>query len=153
MCARKYQRTAVSSKEHQTPSNSPSLLALKTLWRDGTRAIALTRNDSLEKLTVLVPKPETNQRLYHSVFAPNSKYRVSVIRYSRKQEPEDTNQPSSPTQLPLQFASEPLPIETAKKPNADRPSKWADLTQKAFKIDVLPCDCRGRCGLLFVTAS
>ena len=70
--------------------------------------------------------------------------RVSVIRYGRKQKSEDTNKPSSPIQLTLQLTREPLPHETAKEPKPDRPSKWADLMQRAFKVDLLACDCGGR---------
>ena len=32
----------------------------------------------------------------------------------------------------------------AKKPKPDRLSKWADLMQRAFKVDLLACDCGGR---------
>jgi hypothetical protein len=76
--------------------NGKIRLELKTPWRDGTRAIALTAHVLLEKLAVLVPKPKANQLLYHGVFAPNSKYRASVIRYGRKEESEQSNRPSSP---------------------------------------------------------
>jgi len=124
--------------------NGKIRLQLKTPWKDGTQAIALTPKELLEKLAALVPKPGANQLLYHGVFAPNSKYRASVIRYGRKEKPKDTNSPSSPTQLPLRFTSKPLPIEIAKEPKPDRPSKWADLMERAFKIDVLACDCGGR---------
>jgi hypothetical protein len=106
---------------------------LKTPWRDGTRAIALTPHELLEKLAVLVLKPKANLLLYHGVFAPNSKYRASVIRYGRKKKTQETNKPSSPIQLTLKLTSETLPIETAKEPKPDRPSKWAELMQRALE--------------------
>jgi hypothetical protein len=113
--------------------NGKIRLELKTPWRDGTRAIALTPHELLEKLAALVPKPRANQLLYHGVFAPNSKYRSAVIRYGRKEEPEATVEASSPEQLTLKMISESIPITEPKEPKPTRPSKWAELMKRALE--------------------
>jgi len=133
------------SEDRLTALNDGTIrLKLKTPWKDGTQAIRLTPHELLEKLAVLVPKPGANQLLYHGLFAPNSKYRSSVTRYGRKEKSDDTAKQSSPKQLTLKLISEPIPIITPKQPKASRPSKWAELMQRAFKIDVLACECGGR---------
>jgi len=124
--------------------NGKIRLQLKTPWKDGTQAIALTPQELLEKLAVLVPKPGANQLLYHGVFAPNSKYRASVIRYGRKPESESIAEASSPKQLTLPLISESISTVQTKATQASRPSKWSELMQRAFKCDVLACDCGGR---------
>jgi len=42
------------------------LLHIRRPWRDGTRAIAFTPSELLEKLVAIIPKPRVNLLLYHA---------------------------------------------------------------------------------------
>lgn len=118
------------------------LLKLKTPWRDGTTHIKFTPFELLEKLCVLVPKPGINLLLYHGVLAPNAKLRSQVVRFGREAEQHNIDKPAK--QLSLLFSGQDSNDHKDDLPKAKRLSKWHELMARAFKIDVLQCECGGR---------
>jgi hypothetical protein len=56
---------------------------LKTPYSDGTTHVIFEPLDFIAKLAALVPKPRLNLTRFHGVFAPNSKYRVTVTPAKR----------------------------------------------------------------------
>jgi len=55
------------------------MLKLKTRWADGTTHLRLSPQQLLERLAALIPRPRTNQLLYHGVFAANAKWRARIV--------------------------------------------------------------------------
>jgi hypothetical protein len=109
------------------------LVRLKTPWRDGTSHIALQPLELLEKLAALIPRPYVNLIVYHSVLAPNAKWRREVVDFGRPQ---------------VEKASA---ASTPKKVVDSHNRTWAELMRRGLDIDVLECpDCGGR--LRFVVA-
>jgi hypothetical protein len=51
---------------------------LKTPYRDGTTQVAFDPVHFIARLAVLVPKPRVNLTRYHSVLAPNHRWRERV---------------------------------------------------------------------------
>ena len=95
------------------------MLKLKTRWADGTTHLRLSPQQLLERLAALIPRPRTNQLLYHGVFAANAKWRARIV-------------PGPP-----RTHGEPAP--PASRPN----HTWADLMWRGLDIDSL---CPRRCG-------
>ena len=96
------------------------MLKLKTRWADGTTHLRLSPQQLLERLAALIPRPRTNQLLYHGVFAANAKWRARIV-------------PG-----PTRTHSEPAP--PASRPN----HTWAELMRRGLDIDIL--ECPRRCG-------
>ena len=114
------------------------MLALKTAWRDGTRALVFEPLELLEKLAALTPRPRINLVLYHGVLAPHAGWRARVVAYG-----------TPPGEAPgvASAAADANDAPTA-APNA-RHWAWAALMRRAFDIDVLACPrCGGRLRLI-----
>ena len=104
---------------------------LKRPWRDGSTHLLLEPTQLIEKLAVLVPRPGTNQILYHGVLAANARWRPRVVAYGRPQPP----------------ASGSASTDAPKRCNPT----FADLMRRGLDIDVLDCPrCGGR--LRFIAA-
>ena len=90
------------------------LLRLKKRWSDGTTHLRLTPTELLDRLASLVPRPQTNQILYHGVFAANAAWRARVVHDPKPAKPRRSN-PRRPDHT------------------------WADLMRRGLDLDVLEC--------------
>jgi hypothetical protein len=59
--------------------NGRVALVLRRPWSDGTTEKVFTRGELVERLAALVPPRQSNQVLYHGVFAARSKLRALVV--------------------------------------------------------------------------
>jgi len=116
-------------------------------WRDGTRAVAFTPHELIEKLVALVPPPQTNMVRYHGVLAPASKLRKRVVRDRRRKEtPVASTVPAASSkkaerEVPVGVAGR-IGLEEELRP---RRMSWAELMKRVFALDVLECpECKGR---------
>ena len=125
-------RPAISHNRLETVPDGRLRLALKTPWHDGTTHVLLSRDELLQRLVALIPRPEKNLLVYQGVLAPNAKWRKRVAWYER---PAPNNQPSAHGAEHHETVTPKAPC----RPNQD----WARLMQRAFDIDVLNCP---RCG-------
>ena len=99
---------------------------LKKPWKNGVTHVVLSPTELIEKLCSLVPLPYLNLVRYWGVFAPNSKYRASVIPgLTRAQIKEKETQENNKD-----------PKET---PNLLKKSSWAKLLAKVFQMDISKC--------------
>jgi hypothetical protein len=57
---------------------------LKTPYSNRTTHVIFELLDFIAKLAVMVPKPRVNLTRFHSVFAPNSKYRHRAMRWAQR---------------------------------------------------------------------
>jgi len=71
-------RPAVSTKRLSLTRHGKVRYELKTPYSDGTTHVLFEPLDFISRLVALVPKPRVNLTRFHSVFAPNSKYRARV---------------------------------------------------------------------------
>ena len=71
-------RPAVSTKRLSLTRHGKVRYALKTPYSDGTTQVLFEPLDFIARLVALVPKPRVHLTRFHSVFAPNSKYRMQV---------------------------------------------------------------------------
>jgi len=122
-------RPAVSEKRLALTRDARVRYELKTPYRDGTTHVIFEPLNFMARLAALVPKPRVNLTRFHGVFAPNSRYRVTITpakrgRGSRKQadiEPDDRTRME-------QHAS----------------MTWARRLKRVFAIDITECEkCRG----------
>jgi len=122
-------------KLRELPDGRIALL-MKSPWADGTTHIVFTPKELLEKLAAIIPRPETNQLIYHGVLAPNARLRRKVVAYGR----------------PAQVLEKDLPKEEAETFDPEKEARhmsWADLMRRSFGIDVLQCPkCLGRMKLI-----
>jgi hypothetical protein len=113
-------------------------LELKTPYWDGTTHILFEPLEFLETLATLVPRPRTNQLLYHGVLAPNAAWRKEVVCY----------RPRSLSEGGPELPAAEEPEEEKPRPRA-KSYTWAELMARAFLIDVLNCPrCGGRLKLI-----
>jgi hypothetical protein len=77
-------RPAVSEKRLSLTSAGNIRYQLKTAYSDGTTHVIFEPLDFIAKLASLVPKPRVNLTRFLGVFAPNSKYRLTVTQRTRK---------------------------------------------------------------------
>jgi hypothetical protein len=103
------------------------LVALKSVWRDGTSHLVFDPIEFLEKLAAITPRPAVNLLVYHGVLAPRARWRSPVVRYGR---------PAPDATAPAADASP----RTASIPGA---WTWPALMRRVFDLDVLACP---RCG-------
>jgi Putative transposase len=103
------------------------LVALKTVWRDGTSHLLFEPIELLEKLAAIIPRPAVNLVLYHGVLAPHARWRRQAVSYGRP-------------------APDANPLDLKASPRAAGPPRawtWAALMRRVFDLDVLVCP---RCG-------
>jgi hypothetical protein len=110
-------------------SRGKILLRLSRPWNDGSTHVVFEPTELLEKLAVLVPRPNVNLLIYHGLLAGNAKWRSRVVAHGR---------PPSPTES---------------SPRSDTPPRrnatWAELMRRGLDIDVLACpQCGGRLKLI-----
>jgi len=121
-------------------------LALRRLWRDGTRALLFDPLDFLGRLAALTPKPRVNLLLYHGVFAPHAARRRAAVARGRGVA-EGPAEPDSAVGFAAGLSSSCVasgPATAAEPAGAVVPGKrgwvrWADLLRGVFEIDVLRC--------------
>lgn len=108
-------------------------LDLKQPWDDGTTHIVFEPLELLEKLAAIIPRPQSNQIIYHGVLGPNAKWRKQVVKYGR---PE----------IPVMKDDEESEEDTEPE---NRYIPWSELMRRTFGIDVMACEeCGGRMKLL-----
>ena len=93
--------------------------SIKTVYRNGTTHIVLDPLDFLSRLTSLVPRPRVHLIRFHSVFAPNCKYRSLVV-------PQSTS---------IERASH----KEQKEEKKSYSMGWAKMLKRVFDIDVQTC--------------
>jgi len=107
-------------------------LDLKQPWDDGTSAIVFEPLELLEKIAAIIPRPQSNQIIYHGVLGPAAKWRKQVVKYGRPEIPDMTGGEADAEPEP-----EPDP-ENGYIP-------WSELMQRTFGLDVMECEkCGGR---------
>jgi hypothetical protein len=103
-------------------------LDLKQPWDDGTSSIVFEPLELLEKIAAIIPRPQSNQIIYHGVLGPAAKWRKQVVKYGR---------PEIPDMTAVETDAEPEP-ENGYIP-------WSDLMKRTFGLDVMMCEqCGGR---------
>lgn len=107
------------------------LYHLKSVWKDGTKAIEFTGPEFIEKLVAIIPQPRIHLTRFHGILAPHSKQRSKIV-------PEPTIQAKA--------CVEPQQLELIRKPRLS----WAQLLKRVFKVDMENCPCGGK--LQFVAA-
>jgi hypothetical protein len=112
-------------------------LELKQPWDDGTSHIVFEPLELLEKLAAIIPRPQSNQIIYHGVLGARAKWRKQVVKYGRPELPDlpetddvDDGKSTEPEDGPRYYT-------------------WAELMRRTFDIDVMMCEqCGGRMQLL-----
>ena len=85
-------------------------------------------NAEVEKLAAIIPKPRTNQLIYHGVLGPNAAWRKEIVSFGRAVE---------------------VQVAGGKRDRSRRSYTWSELMTRAFLIDVLECPrCSGRMKLI-----
>jgi hypothetical protein len=72
-------RPAIAEQRLSVASNGNVIVALKTLYDDGTSHVVLSPMEFIGRLAALVPKPRVNLTRFHGVFSPNSRLREHVV--------------------------------------------------------------------------
>jgi hypothetical protein len=102
-------------------------LELKEPWNDGTSHILFEPLELLEKLAAIIPRPQSNQIIYHGVLGARAKWRKQVVKYGRPEMPVDDDADAAEPEKQSNYIS------------------WSDLMRRTFNIDVMMCtDCGGR---------
>ncbi len=115
-------RPAVSEKRLSLTSAGNIRYKLKTPYSDGTTHVIFEPLDFISKLASLVPKPKVNLTRFHGVFAPNSKYRVTVTPAKRGKGKQKGG------------------LKEDKTPDERRTAMtWAQRLKRVFDIDVETC--------------
>jgi hypothetical protein len=110
--------------------NGKIALDLKQPWDDGTTHIVFEPLELLEKIAAIIPRPQSNQIIYHGVLGPAAKWRKQVVKHGRPEIPDMTGEEAD---------AEPEP----EPENGYIP--WSELMQRTFGLDVMECEkCGGR---------
>lgn len=122
-------RPAVSEKRLALTRDGRVRYELKTPYSDGTTHVIFEPLDFMARLAALVPKPRVNLTRFHGVFAPNSKYRMTITPAKRGK-----------------GARKQAGIEPDERtPTEQRASMtWARRLKRVFNIDITECEqCQG----------
>ena len=113
-------------------------LTLKSMWRDGTRAIVFEPHDLLTRLVAAVPPPRFHLLRYFGVLSSHSSLRAEVV-------PEPLVDPSQWRPAPAQGDQLLLlaNIDDDSTESAPPRSRWAWLLKHVFAEDLDTC---ARCG-------
>jgi hypothetical protein len=106
-------------------SDRRALVALKTVWCDGTSHVLFEPIECLEKVAPLIPRPAVNVLLYHGVLAPRARWRSPGVCSGRPAPDGNALEASSRAAVPM------------------RAWTWAALLHRVFALDVLAYP---RCG-------
>lgn len=102
------------------------LYTLSHPWSDGTQALSFEPLELLERLCVLVPRPDVHLTRFHGVLAPHAAWRSEIVPGPPVPDPAKADPPS------------------ARAPGASRHAlPWATLLARVFAVDVLTCP---KCG-------
>ena len=122
-------RPAVSEKRLALTRDGRVRYELKTPYRDGTTHVIFEPLDFIARLAALVPKPRVNLTRFHGVFAPNSKYRMTITPAKRGKS-----------------AIKPTDIEADDRTPMEKQASmtWARRLKRVFAIDITACEkCQG----------
>ncbi|MDD5308671.1 MAG: transposase [Deltaproteobacteria bacterium] len=125
-------------------SDGKVALELKNQWSDGTTHLLFEPIELIEKIAVLIPRPQSNLIIYNGVLAPNAKWRKEVVKYGRpvvavpesKEEPE----PEKPKDAPGVFSARPRCRSAQVRPaasGAGRDGVYAGVTGRKGRKVVL----------------
>jgi hypothetical protein len=120
-------------------------LELKSVWKDGTRAIVLEPDDLLTRLVAAVPPPRQHQLRYFGVLSSHAKLRAEVVPCPDAADADcATGNAAQGGQLELVFSEGP---DAEERDDDDaRPSRkpWAWLLRHVFQADLEHCPrCNG----------
>ena len=112
---------------------------LKTPYKDGTTHVIFEPLDFIARLAALVPKPRVNLTRYHGVFAPNSKYRVTITPAGRgKGSKAGQNSAGTHDDSGADPEEDRSPVEQRAA------MTWARRLKRVFRIDITECEqCQG----------
>jgi hypothetical protein len=113
-------------------------LGLKSLWKDGTRALVLEPHDLLVRLCASIPPPWFNLVRYFGILSSHSRHRARVVP-SVVEPSRFAPQAATGDQLELELDSRDC---AAGAPTQGR-SRWGWLLRHVFRADVETCT---RCG-------
>ena len=112
-------------------------LELKSIWKDGTRAIVFSPEDLILRLIAAIPPPRFHLLRYFGVLSSHSRLRKEVVPRSPR-DPRALRPPPAPgDQLTL------ARLEETEDPQRPRRNRWAWLLAHVFRADLDTCD---RCG-------
>jgi hypothetical protein len=130
-------RPPIAQERLSVRSDGALELALKSTWKDGTRAIVFSPEDLVLRLIAAIPPPRFHMMRYFGVLSSHSRLRKEVVPRS----PPDLGAirpPEAPgDQLELAGLGE---LEDLERPRRNR---WAWLLAHVFRADVETCE---RCG-------
>jgi len=109
-------------------------LTLKSVWKDGTRALVLQPLDFIARLCSAIPPPWLNMVRYFGVLSSHSRLRARVVP-SRVAPTPFAPAPAAGDQLALSFGSS---HGDAPAPSSGR-SRWGWLLRHVFRADVDTC--------------
>jgi hypothetical protein len=112
-------------------------LALKNIWKDGTRALLLEPHDLLVRLCASIPPPWFNMTRYYGVLSSHSAVRSEVVPHQPLDECAHRPAPAAGDQLQL------LGELDAHRGTPSR-HRWAWLLGRVFQADLERCPkCQG----------
>ena len=122
-------RPAVSEKRLALTRDGRVRYELKTPYRDGTTHVIFEPLDFMARLAALVPKPRVNLTRFHGVFAPNSKYRMTITPARRGKCTRQQHSPEVDARTPMERHAS---------------MTWARRLKRVFSIDITECEkCQG----------
>ena len=122
-------RPAVSEQRLALTRDGRVRYELKTHYRDGTTHVIFEPLDFMARLAALVPKPRVNLTRFHGVFAPNSKYRMTITSARRGKGTRQQHSPEVDDRTPMERHAS---------------MTWARRLKRVFKIDITECEqCKG----------
>ena len=108
-------------------------IALKSVWKDGTRAIVFSPEDLILRLIAAIPPPRFHLLRYFGVLSSHSRLRKEVVpRLSP--DPTRVRPPPAPGDQ-LELAG----LEGTEDPERPRRNRWAWLIAHVFRADVETC--------------
>lgn len=124
-------RPAVSEKRLALTRDGRVRYELKTPYNDGTTHVIFEPLDFMARLAALVPKPRVNLTRFHGVFAPNSKFRITITPAKRgkgaRKAATQTTEPDDRTPMERRASM-----------------TWARRLKRVFSIDISECEkCKG----------
>ncbi len=130
-------RPSLSEERLSLNARGQVVYKLKTAYDNGTTHIVLDPLDFLSRLASLIPRPRVNLTRFHGVFAPNFKYRSSIVP-----------QPQIEASIGEDSREKTLDLEDSEpRPNKKKSSgmTWAQRLRRVFDIDVETChECGGK---------
>src|SRR5206468_3947106 len=112
-------------------------LALKSVWKDGTRAVVFSPEDLVLRLIAAIPPPHWHTVRYFGVLSSHSRLRKEVVPRSPPDPAAMRPPPASGDQLEL------AGLEDTDDREPPRRNRWAWLLAHVFRADLDHCV---RCG-------